>query len=44
MNPRVGSALQHTRTAAEEETVEVVGNHVDGTQAGCGRLVSKVNP
>jgi len=44
VNPRVGSALQYTRTASKEQAVEVVGNHEDGTWTSPGRLVPKVDP
>jgi hypothetical protein len=43
-NPRVGSALQYTRTASEAETVEVVGNHEDGTRTRGGTRVPKGVP
>jgi len=36
MNPRVGSALQHTRVAREEQAGEVVQNHEVGTWLGSG--------
>lgn len=38
----VGSALQYTRAASEEETVEVVENHAGGTWRSPGRLFPKV--
>lgn len=41
VNPRVGSVLQHTRRVSEEEAVEVVQNHEDGTWSGGGRPFPK---
>jgi hypothetical protein len=35
-NPMVGSVLQYTRGSLEEEAVEVVRNHEDGTRSGGG--------
>jgi hypothetical protein len=37
----VGSVLQHTRASLEEETVEVVEPHEDGTRTGDGTPVPK---
>lgn len=42
-NPMVGSVLQHTRTSLEEETVEVVEPHEDGTRIGGGTPIPKEN-
>lgn len=36
VNPRVGCVLQYTRGSLEEEAVEVVRNHEDGTWSGGG--------
>ena len=44
MNPRVGSALQYTRTASEEKAAEVVENHEGGTRVGRGRQTPKASP
>jgi len=44
VNPRVGSALQYTRAASEEQTVEVVENHEDGTWVCPGRRTPKEDP
>jgi len=44
VNPRVGSALQYTRAASEEQAVEVVENHEDGTWVGRGRRIPKDDP
>jgi hypothetical protein len=44
VNPRVGSALQYTRAASEEQAVEVVENHEDGTRVSRGRLIPKADP
>jgi hypothetical protein len=40
-NPTVGSAVQHPRRGLEEEAVEVVENHADGTRSGGGRPFPK---
>jgi len=40
-NPRVGSVLQYTRRVLEEQAVEVVENHEDGTRSGGGRPFPK---
>jgi hypothetical protein len=40
-NPMVGSVLQYTRRLSEEQTVEVVRNHEDGTWSGAGRPFPK---
>jgi len=40
-NPRVGSVLQDTRIAREEETGEVVRHHVVGTRMGSGFPIPK---
>lgn len=42
-NPTVGSAVQHPRRGLEEETVEVVEPHEDGTRTGGGTSVPKEN-
>jgi hypothetical protein len=39
VNPRVGSALQYTRAVSEEQAVEVVEDHEDGTWVSFGRLI-----
>jgi len=44
VNPRVGSALQYTRAASEEQAVEVVENHEDGTWMVRGRTIPKAVP
>ena len=36
VNPRIGSVLKYGREVVEEETVEVVRNHGDGSRAGVG--------
>jgi len=41
VNPRIGSGLQYGREVEEEQTVEVVRNHEDGTRMGIGVLISK---
>jgi len=41
VNPRIGSGLQYGREVEEEQTVEVVRNHADGTRMGIGVLISK---
>jgi hypothetical protein len=41
VNPRVGSALQYTRTGREEEAGEVVQDHEVGTRMGSGFLIPK---
>jgi hypothetical protein len=42
VNPRIGSDLQYGREVEEEESVEVVRNHEDGTRMGIGVPISKV--
>lgn len=44
VNPRVGSALQDTRPASEEEPVEVVENHEGGTRSRGGTRDPKGGP
>jgi len=41
VNPRIGSGLQYGRRVEEEQTVEVVGNHGDGTRMGSGLPIPK---
>jgi hypothetical protein len=41
VNPRIGSGLQHGRRVVEEEPVEVVENHMDGTRMGSGFPIPK---
>jgi hypothetical protein len=41
VNPRIGSGLQYGRRVVEEETVEVVENHMDGTRMGSGFPIPK---
>jgi hypothetical protein len=41
VNPRIGSGLKQGRGVVEEETVEVVGNHEDGTRMGTGIPIPK---
>jgi len=42
--PQGRGALQHTRAASEEQAVEVVENHEDGTWRSLGRLFPKADP
>jgi hypothetical protein len=41
VNPRIGSGLKYGRKVEEEQTVEVVGNHEDGTRMGIGFPIPK---
>jgi hypothetical protein len=41
VNPRIGSGLQDGRGVVEEEAVEVVRNHEDGTRMGTGIPIPK---
>jgi hypothetical protein len=41
VNPKIGSGLQDGRGVVEEETVEVVRNHEDGTRMGSGIPIPK---
>jgi len=41
VNPRIGSGLKYGRRVEEEQTVEVVENHVGGTRMGIGVPISK---
>lgn len=41
VNPRVGSALQDTRVAREEQADEVVRNHAVGTRGGLAALLRR---
>jgi len=40
-NPRIGSRLKQTCTVEEEQTVEVVKNHEDGTREGLAVLLRR---
>jgi len=42
MNPRIGSGMQQARRVEEEQTVEVVQDHEDGTRARCGNRAPTV--
>jgi hypothetical protein len=44
VNPRIGSGLQYGRAVEEEQTVEVVENHMGGTRMGIGVPISKEAP
>jgi len=37
-NPRIGSGMKHAREIEEEQAVEVVRNHADGTREGVATL------
>jgi len=41
VNPRIGSGLKYGRRVVEEQTVEVVRNHEDGTRMGTGIPIPK---
>jgi hypothetical protein len=41
MNPMIGSSLKHGCGVEEEQTVEVVRNHEDGTRMGNGLPIPK---
>jgi hypothetical protein len=41
VNPRIGSGLQDGRGVVEEQAVEVVRNHEDGTRMGTGIPIPK---
>jgi len=41
MNLRIGSGTQQARSAQEEEAVEVVRNHEDGTCGALGSVAPK---
>jgi len=43
MNPMAGCGMQQARRPGAEETVEVVGNHEDGTSGTPGRVLPKGN-
>jgi len=41
VNPRIGSGLKYGRRVVEEQTVEVVENHEDGSRMGAGVPIPK---
>jgi hypothetical protein len=41
VDPRIGSGLKYGRRVVEEQTVEVVENHEDGTRMGIGIPIPK---
>jgi hypothetical protein len=44
VNPTIGSGLQYGRVVEEEQTVEVVENHMGGTRMGIGVPIPKEAP